>query len=83
MFEHVYTNPTAKGEEVKADRMIRELFAYYQQHLEALPPRYRAMITELGEPADRVLCDYISGMTDQYSMDKFRDLFIPKAWEVY
>ena len=29
------------------------------------------------------VCDYLSGMTDQYSMAKFRKIFIPKSWEVY
>ena len=34
------------------------------------------------EPKERVICDYISGMTDQYSLEKFRELFIPKGWSV-
>ena len=34
---------------------------------------------EEGEPEERVVCDYISGMTDQYSLEKFKDIFIPKG----
>lgn len=31
----------------------------------------------------RAVCDWLSGMTDQYSMKKFKEIFIPRAWEVY
>ena len=34
-------------------------------------------------PKEQAVCDYISGMTDQYSMEKFREIYIPKSWEVY
>ena len=29
----------------------------------------------------RCVCDYISGMTDRYAVDLYKDLFIPKEWE--
>ena len=32
MFEFVYTNPVAKGEEVKAQELRRRLFDYYQRN---------------------------------------------------
>ena len=40
---------------------------------------YQKLLAE-GEPKERVVCDYISGMTDQYSLEKFKDIFIPKRW---
>ena len=36
-----------------------------------------------GGDMDRVVCDYLSGMTDQYCMAKFRELFIPQCWDSY
>lgn len=80
MFEHVYKNPKAKSEESKAKNMLRELYCYYSSHLEAMPAEYLELI-ERGEREERVVCDYIAGMTDQYSMAKFSELFIPKAWQ--
>ncbi len=31
---------------------------------------------------ERVVCDYIAGMTDKYAMYKYDELFIPTAWQV-
>jgi len=27
------------------------------------------------------VCDYIAGMSDQYSISKFQEIFVPKAWK--
>ena len=35
-----------------------------------------------GEEKEIVVCDYISGMTDQYAIYKFNEYFIPKAWSI-
>ena len=43
---------------------------------------YRQLMKK-GESKAQVVCDYLAGMTDQYSMAKFRKIYIPKAWEVY
>lgn len=82
MFEQVYENPVAKKEEDKAVKMLTELYEYYVEHPESMSAEYREMIRR-GEKKTRTVCDYLSGMTDQYSMEKFREIYIPKAWEVY
>ncbi len=81
MFQNVYQNPVAKSEEDKAEGLLKELYVYYLEHLEILPTQYRKMCAE-GEKAERVVCDYISGMTDQYAIAKYREFFLPKAWEI-
>lgn len=81
MFANVYKDSVAKVEEVKAKRMICELYQYYEEHIDELPLRYKNMIVD-GEAQDRVICDYISGMTDQYCITKFNEFFMPKAWQV-
>ena len=63
-------------------KMLTELYEYYIEHPEAMSAEYREMIAK-GEKKTQVVCDYLSGMTDQYSMDKFREIYIPKSWEVY
>lgn len=79
MFEHVYFNPKAKGEEVRAESMIRQLFWYYYENPKELPEEYLHMI-EAGEKTEVVVCDYIAGMTDSYAVHTFGDIFVPKAW---
>ena len=82
MFDNVYTNPMAKHEEIKAKRMLQQLYEYYSKHPEKLSREYQELIAR-GEKKERVVCDYISGMTDQYSIHKFQEIFVPKAWAVY
>ncbi len=82
MFENVYRNPIAKTEEEKAKRMLQEMYNYYIKNPEAMSTEYRELIVR-GEALERVVCDYISGMTDQYSMVKYKELFVPSGWAVY
>ncbi|MBQ1311037.1 MAG: deoxyguanosinetriphosphate triphosphohydrolase [Blautia sp.] len=83
MFRNVYENPVAKKEEGKAVEMLENLYYYYNDHPQNMSREYRELIEIRGEPKSRVVCDYLSGMTDQYSMEKFREIYIPRAWEVY
>ncbi len=80
MFEHVYTNKVAKAEEGKAENMVEALYEYYIRNLDSLPQEYQDLIIRRGEKETRVVCDYISGMTDQYALAKYTEFFIPKAW---
>ena len=82
MFRSVYNNPVAKKEERKARTMLQEMYLYYSRHPEQMSREYQKLIVE-GENRERVVCDYISGMTDQYAMAKFKEIFIPSAWAVY
>lgn len=81
MFVNVYTNQRAKGEEVKAKELLEKLFNFYIEHPMEMPAQYTNMMAE-GEKADRVICDYIAGMTDQYAIAKFTEYFVPRAWQV-
>lgn len=81
MFDHVYLNSVAKTEEGKVSRMITMLYQYYEKHVDEMPQEYIDLIEKKGQPEPRVVCDYISGMTDQYSISKFRELFVPQSWQ--
>lgn len=81
MFGSLYMNPTAKSEEGKAYKLITELYNYYMKNLNELPSNYKMFIEELKEAPERVVCDYIAGMSDQYSVSKFEEIFVPMAWK--
>ena len=81
MFESLYLNPTAKSEEAKADKLITELYRYYVANTDKLPDTYKRFITEFDERPEQVVCDYIAGRSDQYSISKFQEIFVPKAWK--
>ena len=80
MFENVYTNPKAKGEEEKAENVLKELFRYYMDHPERLSNEYIERMWQTGETQERSVCDYIAGMTDQYAIAKFQEFFVPVSW---
>lgn len=81
MFAHVYTNPVAKAEDGRVAKLITSLYDYYYIHIRELPPEYQNLM-ERGEKRERVVCDYIAGMSDIYAIDTFEALFVPKAWKV-
>lgn len=81
MFRDVYTNPVAKSEESKVQLMFDAMFQYYLADPDRLPEKYRMAIDE-GEQVEVVICDYISGMTDQYCIRTFEGIYVPKSWEV-
>ena len=80
MFERVYRNPVAKGEEAKAKDMLKRMYEYYYNHPEALPEDFQPQMSLEG--MGRTVCDYIAGMTDNYAVDKYTELFIPMGWQV-
>ena len=80
MFEFVYRNPVAKGEEGKAQELLRRLFDYYRREPDKLPPEFQDIRMEEG--VERAVCDYIAGMTDVYAVECFNAAFIPKSWSV-
>ena len=69
MFEHVYNDESmAKLEERKARRVIKELFYHYCGVLKPICPSDKIV---------RVVTDYISGMTDRYAVERYKENFIP------
>ena len=80
LFEAVYKNPVAKGEEGKARDIVRYLFAYYVANPHKLPDFYRSIAEE--ETPARAAADFISGMSDRYCVDLYEGMVIPRSWPV-
>ncbi|WP_034443326.1 deoxyguanosinetriphosphate triphosphohydrolase [Butyrivibrio sp. AE2032] len=82
MFERVYTNPVAKGQEGKVEEMIKILYRYYVEHVDLLPD-YLKEIMDRGESSrERIVCDYVSSMTDRYAVAIFEEVYVPHSWAV-
>ena len=71
MFENVYMDSPAKLEESKARNVIRELFYFYSDKLKNICDESRI---------ERIVTDYISGMTDRYAIEKYKENFIPTGF---
>jgi dGTPase len=70
LFEHVYNVHSARKETEKARQVLRFLYKYYLKNEKELPPEYRLS----GEPVARRVTDYIAGMTDQFALNKAKEI---------
>ena len=78
LFERVYRNPEAKGEEGRAMDMLKRLYEYFVENPEAMPAEYNI---DESDTVERRVCDYICGMTDRYAINTFERIFVPKVWK--
>ncbi|MFQ5914007.1 MAG: deoxyguanosinetriphosphate triphosphohydrolase [Nitrospinota bacterium] len=77
LFRRMYRNYRVVRMEDKTNRILTDLFQAYLNRQEQLPPRiYKKCQTEVPE---RVICDYVAGMTDRFAQDEHRKLFDPHA----
>ena len=79
MFERVYELANKSIQE-RSERMLTQMFAYFKEHVDKLPKGYLRLLERDGK--ERVVCDYLSGMTDRYAISVFESLFIPSTFSV-
>jgi dGTPase len=79
LFSHVYTNSTAKAEDGKAKGILAALYERFVSHPEKMPKFYFDRCESNG--VERTVCDFISGMTDRYAIELYKELYIPKVWK--
>lgn len=79
MFERVYELANKSIQE-RSQRMLSQMFAYFKEHLDKLPPPYLQLLDNYDK--ERVVCDYLSGMTDRYAISVFESLFIPSTFSI-
>ena len=78
MSKNVYRNSPAKREDRKAQMLLIRLFEYFRENPEKMPPLFVKNIARDG--IGRCVCDYISGMTDRYAIERYEELFVPRVW---
>lgn len=79
MFERVYELANVSIQE-RSERMLTQMFDYFMKHVEKLPQAYLRLWEKDGK--ERVVCDYLSGMTDRYAISVFENLFIPSTFSL-
>ena len=60
--------------------MIEDLYSYYETHMEKMPEQYLKQLQKREIP-EIAVCDYIAGMTDNFAVKKFEEIFIPQSWK--
>lgn len=80
LFDAVYTNPTAKGEEEKVLGIVEGLFDHFKANPDKMSAEYKKICETEG--LDRAVTDYIACMTDHFAVSVYSDIYIPKFWKI-
>lgn len=76
LFQTVYTENAGNRDSDKADCLVTFLFNHYKAKPEELPDEYKNLLNKFS--AERVVCDYIAGMSDTFAIDLFKKLTLPR-----
>lgn len=71
LFDNVYNHQNLLDKRQNVEKIISNLFKYFYKSPNKLPGDWRS----INEPIERVICDYISGMTDRYASRLHKDLY--------
>lgn len=72
-----YTHHKILRMQFKALRLLKDLFEEYVRRPSQLPPGVQKRINDSTDSVERIVCDYIAGMTDRFALDEHRKLFLP------
>lgn len=67
LYGNLYFNPEVHGPNVKAGKLLEDLFDHYMDHPQEIGEFSKKRAEIIGWP--RAICDYLSGMTDRYAVD--------------
>ena len=80
LFQSVYRNPVAKSEEVKVFGIIEGIFKALYKNPEKMGKEFLSYLEN--DSKERVIADYIAGMTDHYAITVYSDIYIPRSWQI-
>jgi dGTPase len=73
LYANLYYNPKVHQPNLRAVRMLEDLWRFYLKHHDAIGEHSRKRAQTVGWP--RAICDYIAGMTDLYVIREHQRLF--------
>lgn len=79
LYERVYESPIILREFRKAQKILKDLYAYYLEHTDEISGD---ISTEKKLNRHRMVCDFIAGMTDSFALMTYERLFLPQQWTV-
>ena len=75
LFSNLYRHYRVQRMSFKADKILSELFSTYMQEPSTLPKHVQERMQK--KVSERVVCDYMAGMTDRFAIDEHQKLFDP------
>lgn len=80
LYRKVYYNPETHREFLKASKLLRDLYRYFREYPGDMGDDFAGPAD--GEGNERVVCDFIAGMTDRFATMTYERLFVPQPWKV-
>ncbi|MGC8872716.1 MAG: deoxyguanosinetriphosphate triphosphohydrolase [Caldimicrobium sp.] len=80
LFEKVYFSPLVRKEFEKAKKVLLSLFEFYDKNFERIEYLVKARELFPAEKKERLIADYLSGMTDRFALYEYMEHFLPKPW---
>ncbi len=85
LYDNVYRAPQVHKEFEKARKILYDLYMYFIKDADAFA-REKAMLfeekiklREKDTPYERMVCDFIAGMTDRYALNLYKKIFMPSS----
>jgi len=72
LMNNLYYHPKVMEIARKSEIIIKSLFVFYNENFYLLPERYKLRIND--EKKERIICDYIAGMTDRFAIQEFEKI---------
>ncbi len=79
LYEHVYEGDASKREFKKARKILLDLYDYYMEHTDEISKEFSK---EISDKKERMVCDFIAGMTDRFALAMYEQNFLPQPWIV-
>ena len=73
LYDNVYNHPKLLEKKVNSENIIFKIFEYYQKNFDKLPKDW--LLKEKKEIKERIICDYVSGMTDRYASKLYKNIY--------
>jgi dGTPase len=81
LYQRVYENPVVSDEFKKAQRILKDLFAFLVADGERLRERF-LVEPRGGESLERAVTDFVSGMTDRFALETWTSIVVPRPWAI-
>lgn len=79
LFKKLYRHYKVERMTEKAERILSDLFFAYSKNPNIIPPNFKITYEESDDTIERIVCDYLAGMTDRFALDEYAKLFDPKT----
>ena len=78
LYDEVYPREEIQSEIRKATKALREIFSYFVEHPQDI---LRNLNRDIGDDTiQRVVCDFVAGMSDKKALNTYEQLFLPRPW---